>query len=60
MVFEPLGFTVPFNVAAEMPIPVAIPVTTVGGDGGGGQADVVNVASDPNATPAEEFANAWK
>ena len=47
---------VPFNVAPNAPIPLAAPVTTVGG----GHAPVVNVASDPFVVPPVFVATARK
>jgi hypothetical protein len=44
-VVAPFGFTVPFKVAVVAVVVVALLVITVGGVTG--QADVVNVTSDP-------------
>ena len=50
------GFAVPLSVAANAPMPLAGPVTTVGG----GHAAVVNVASDPFVVPLALVAVARK
>src|SRR2546425_673729 len=50
------GFAVPLSVAANTPMPLAGPVTTVGG----GHAAVVNVASDPFVVPLALVAVARK
>ena len=56
MVDVPLGLATPLSVAPDTPIPLAAPVTTVGGL----HAAVVNVASDPFVVPPTFVATARK